>query len=558
MTSYVDIWQLLAGLGLFLFAMQQLEEALSALAGRSFKIFLKTSTKHPLKGLFSGVILTAVLQSSSAVSLLLLAFVGAGILSMNQALPVIFGSNLGTTATGWLVVSLGFKLPVEDIALPLIGLGGIVLFFFRNQSAYFNSGRFLLSFGVIFLGLEMMKVSVEVLAQNLNLSAFAQYGHLVFLFVGALLTALIQSSSATMVIALSVLHTGLLPLSAAMAIVIGSNVGTTTTVFLGSLGGVPAKKQVAFAHFLFNLITAGLALLILTYLQVLITDVLSIEDPLVALVIFHSFFNLLGILLFLPFTRPLSHFLDKIFVVKKVSINQHLHLVTAEVPEAAIEALQKETFRLLNIALFLNLKALRVTNEKISHYLVESEQSQAVRIRRLSYPKAYLLVKQLEGEMLRFYAEIQKQTLDPEESQNLSKLMTVIQNTMHSVKGLKDIAHNILEFESRTSEDYQHLLHNFRDSTQQFYEALSDQIHAEEGRATFEEQSKLMVMIQQNYEQLLVKINAITNRRTLNEVSISTFFNVNRELYSSHKAILMGASDMISFLRESALAEKDL
>lgn len=556
MTSYVDLWQLLAGLGLFLFAMQQLEEAITALAGRSFKVFLKANTKHPLQGLLSGVLLTAVLQSSSAVSLLLLAFVGAGILRMHQALPVIFGCNLGTTATGWLVVMLGFKLPIEDIALPIIGLGGMILFFFRNKSSFFNTGKFLLSFGLIFLGLEMMKVSVEVLAQSLNLEEYTAYGHLVFFIIGLVLTALIQSSSATMVIALSVLHTGLLPLSAAMAIVVGSNVGTTATVFLGSLGGIPAKKQVAFAHFLFNIVTAGVALLAISAMLSFITEVLAVQDALLALVIFHTLFNFMGVLLFFPFIKLLSQWLEKVFVAKKVSTNQYLHLVTAEVPEAAIQALQKETNRLLLISLYLNLKALGVTNEKLSRKLVDSERGQEVKIFRLSYYRAYQLVKQLEGEMLRYYAEIQKQTLDPDESQNLSKLMSIIQNIMHSVKGLKDVEHNILEFESHTSDEYQHLLYRFRDSTQAYYEALVELLTAQEQHVSFEDQSKLMVMIQKNYEQLLVEINSIMDKKALDEVSISTFFNVNRELYSSHKAMLLGANDLLGLPTEIEMVEK--
>ncbi|MEK6480293.1 Na/Pi symporter [Catalinimonas sp. 4WD22] len=555
MTSYVDLWQLLAGLGLFLFAMQQLEEAITALAGRSFKVFLKANTKHPLQGLLSGVLLTAVLQSSSAVSLLLLAFVGAGIISMNQALPVIFGCNLGTTATGWLVVLLGFKLPVEDIALPIIGLGGIMLFFFRNNLSFFNTGRFLLSFGLIFLGLEMMKVSVEALAQSFDLTEYTQYGHFVFFIIGTILTALIQSSSATMVIALSVLHTGLLPLSAAMAIVVGSNVGTTATVFLGSLGGIPAKKQVAFAHFLFNIITAGVALLVLSWLLMLIREVMEVQDTLLALVIFHTLFNFIGVLLFLPFTRLLSQWLEKVFVAKKVNINQNLHLVTTQVPEAAIKALQKETHRLIVVSLYLNLKGLGVTNEKLSRKLVESERGQEVKIYRLSYPKAYQFVKQLEGEMLRFCAEIQKQSLDPDESQSLSKLMSIIQNIMHSVKGLKDIEHNILDFESRTLDEFQRLLHQFRDTTQAFYEALLELLLAEH-LTSFEDQSKLMVMIQKNYDHLLVEINSIMDKKALDEVSISTVFNVNRELYSSHKAMLLGASDLLGLPDESEMAEK--
>ncbi|WPP49789.1 Na/Pi cotransporter family protein [Catalinimonas niigatensis] len=550
MMTNVDFWKLLAGLGLFLFAMLQMEESITTLAGRSFKLFLRNNTNHPIKGLLSGVLLTALLQSSSALSLLLLAFVGAGILSMKRALPVIYGSNLGTTITGWLLVTLGFNLHIEAIALPLVGVGGMLLFFFNNVSNYFNIGRFVLSFGLVFLGLEYMKVSMEMLAQTLNLTQFTQDGPMVFFVVGIVITALIQSSLVTLVIALSALHTNMLTLSTAAAIVIGANVGTTVTVFLGSLGGIPAKKQVAFAHFLFNLITAGIAFSLLSWMLALITEVLGLQDPLLTLVSFHTLFNLMGVLLFLPFTKPLAQGLEKLFSPKKITINHYIHLVTVQVPEAAIEALQKEAHRLLTMSLLLNLKAFRLNHEKLNRFLMKTENSQTSTINRLSYEKGYQLIKHLEGEMLLYYAEIQKQRLESRETEKLNRLMQVIQNIIHAVKGLKDIEHNLLDFEGRTKPSYQQLLLRFKDTTQKYYGALVDLFFDDSKKISFEELSALMVMIQQNYEQLLSDIYQTITKSSLDEVSLSTFFIVNRELYSSHKAILLALSDLYGFPSE--------
>nr|WKN34594.1 Na/Pi symporter [Tunicatimonas sp. TK19036] len=553
MVTTVDLWKMMAGLGLFLFAMFQMEEAITALAGRSFKLFLKTSTQHVLTGLMSGVLITAIVQSSSMVSLLLLAFVGAGILSMKRALPVIFGSNLGTTVTGWVVATLGFKLPIGNIALPLVGIGGLMLFFFSAKPRYFNMGRFLLSFGLIFLGLEYLKESMESLALAMDLGQFSHYGLSVFLGIGVVLTALIQSSSAIMVMALSALHTELLTLPAAIAIVIGSNVGTTITVFLGALGDAPAKKQVAFAHFLFNIVTAAVAFSMLPLLLKLITEVVRLQDPLMALVGFHTLFNLLGVLLFLPFTRPLAHLLERLFVAKKVVVNQYLHLVTVQVPEAALEALRKETHRLLCFSLYLNLKALHVSDDKLNQYLVQTEAFSTGVVRRQSYEKGYRMMKQWEGEMLRYNAELQKQVLPPEESAQLSRLLRVVHSSMHSVKGLKDIEHNILDFESQTKAYYLRLLRRIQKSSQQFYEALLEIVLADGREVSFDELSALMVMIQHSYELLLSDIYQTIDKKSLDEVSLSTFFNVNRELYSSHKAMLLAASDLLGFPSEGTI-----
>lgn len=546
MVTVVDLWKMAGGLGLFLFAMYQMEDAITALSGRTFKLFLKNHTKHPLSGLFIGISLTALLQSSSAVSLLLLAFVGASIISMKRALPVIFGSNLGTTITGWLVATLGFKLPIDDFALPLVGIGGLILFFFSNKPRYFNTGRFVLSFGLIFLGLEYMKASMDSFTHALDLTQFTQDGLLIFLAIGLVLTALIQSSSAVMVITLSALYSEIISLPMAAAIVAGSNVGTTVTVFLGSLGGIPAKKQVAFAHFLFNVITAGVSFLALSWLLSVITNSFGIRDPLFALVAFHTLFNVLGVLLFLPFTHPLAHILEKLFVAKKTTINQYIHLATVEVPEAALEALHKETHRLLTLALYLNLKALRLTNVSLNHYLDQTEAEAPTKIYQHSYAKDYHLIKWLEGEMLRYYVEIQKQTLTPEETEHLTQLAHAIQSISHSVKGIKDIEHNLRDFEAQTKRYYQHLLRHFQNSAQQFYDALIE-LWLLDGRTSFEVLSSLAVVIQQNYESLLNDIYQIVNKRSLDEVSLSTLANVNRELYSSHKAILLAASNLLGF-----------
>jgi phosphate:Na+ symporter len=465
---------------------------------------------------------------------------------MKRALPVIFGSNLGTTATGWLVATVGFKLPIDNFALPLVGIGGLLLFFFRDFPRYYHAGRFTLSFGLIFLGLQYMKVSIESLTQTLELAQFVDYGLFVFLIIGFILTALIQSSSAVIVIALSALHTGLIALPMAAAIVVGSNVGTTLTIFLGSLGGIPAKKQVAFAHFLFNVITAGLSFLVLNWLLQLITEGWGLRDPLFALVAFHTVLNLLGVIVFLPFTPMLARVLEKMFVAKRVTINQYIHLVTAEVPEAALEALRRETRRLLLIGIFLNLKALRLTNKGLNQHLAQTETNTSTKIYRLHYREIYQQVKQLEGEMLRYQVVIQEQSLSPTETRQLNQLSQAIQNISHSVKGLKDVEHNLRDFEIRTKKYYQHLLSRFRDSTQQFYEALTE-LWLTEGGKSFEELSSLTVMIQQNYEQLLSDIYQTTDKKSLDEISLSTLANVNRELYSSHKAILLATTNLLGF-----------
>ena len=545
MTHNFDVWQLIAGLSIFLFGMLQMEEGLKLLAGRSFRTFLRNNTKNRVRGVLIGILLTAILQSSSVVSLLLLAFVGAGLISMKRALPVIFGSNLGTTVTGWIVATLGFKLPIDEFAIPFIGIGGLILFFFNERPLYANTGRIMLGFGFIFFGLDFMKESIEFLAQQFDLSSFSQKNMLILTAAGAVLTALIQSSSAAMVIALSALHAQMITLPAAAALMIGANVGTTVTVLIGSAGGVPAKKRVAVAHFLFNVVTGVVALLFIHLLIRLITGILGINDPLYALTFFHTLFNLLGVLLFLPFVNPLAHFLEQRFEQPKASANAYLDQVTSQIPEAALAALRKEVFRLLGLAIYLNLKVLKLARADVKHQIEEVIGQPLPKLLQRSYAEGYQFVKQLEGEMLKFYTEIQKKTLEDDESQQLHHLIQTIHNVMHSVKGMKDIEHDLNDFENTGKKYYLTLIDDFRNAAWQLYKALLETIQAPNKTLSLEELSGWRVLIQKNYDKLLRTIYQSVDKKILDEIEISTILNVNRELYSSHKAMILAVNELL-------------
>ena len=154
MVEGFDIWKLLAGLGIFLFGMFLMEESIKKLSGKSFKKYIREYTTGKIKSILSGIFSTAVLQSSSAVSLMVLAFVGAGIMTMENAIGVILGSNIGTTITAWIVAFLGFKVSIESFALPLIGIGGLGLIFLGNSVKYANLSKLVVSFGFLFMGLE--------------------------------------------------------------------------------------------------------------------------------------------------------------------------------------------------------------------------------------------------------------------------------------------------------------------------------------------------------------------------------------------------------------------
>ena len=292
MDTDIDIWRLAAGLGLFLFGMHQLEQALKLLTGRPFKKFLREHTQHPLKGVLAGAASTAALQSSSVVSLIVLAFVGTGIISLSSAIGIVFGSNLGTTATGWIVATVGFKLDIEALALPLVAVGGLGVVWTKPGSKRAGVSHLFAGFGLMLMGLEFMKTGAISATSLFDPERLAAYPPIVFLLTGFVVTALIQSSSATIMITLSALYAGVIPLQSAAAVAIGADLGTTITALLGALAGSMDKRRVAVAIIIFNVVTDTIAFLALQPLLHFITVVVGLTDPLFALVGFHSLFNL--------------------------------------------------------------------------------------------------------------------------------------------------------------------------------------------------------------------------------------------------------------------------
>lgn len=341
MTS-IDGWKFAAGIGLFLYGMLRLEESLRELAGRRFKLFLRKSSAHRPLAILNGALATMVLQSSSIVLLMVIAFAGAGIMSLSNALGIILGANLGTTATGWLVTLFGFSAKLDELALPMIAFGALGTVFASRRFLGYHLFGFVIALGLLLMGLGFMKGSMSDFAARADINAIAKFGAWSFFLFGFVITAAIQSSSAMITITLSALHAGIIGILPAAYIAIGADLGTTITALLASFRGTPVKKRVGMAHFLINVGTALLALLIAQPAIALITQGLGVTDPLYALVAFHSSFNALGIVLFFPFLGVFERYLNRLFLKSDERACSYIHKVSTDVPEAAIEAIRLE------------------------------------------------------------------------------------------------------------------------------------------------------------------------------------------------------------------------
>ena len=253
----LQIFTLLGAMGMFLYGMNLMSSGLQKAAGDKLRGFLSAMTSNPFKRVMTGVGITALIQSSSATTVMVVSFVNAGLLTLVQAIGVIMGANIGTTITAWMVSLLGFKADISILAVPLMLLGFLFSNSKKNQNK--NIGELIVGFSLLFLGLSFMKESVPDLKQTPEVLEFVKmwsgYGFwsvLIFLGVGTVLTLILQSSSATMAITLIMLSMGWIPFPMACAMVLGENIGTTITANIAASVGNPSAKRAAMSHTIFN------------------------------------------------------------------------------------------------------------------------------------------------------------------------------------------------------------------------------------------------------------------------------------------------------------------
>ncbi|MDO4770434.1 Na/Pi cotransporter family protein [Porphyromonas sp.] len=255
--GFLDFLTLIGSLGIFLYGMKIMSEGLQKIAGDKMRSILSAMTKNRLLGVFTGVLITALVQSSSATTLMVVSFVNAGLLNLAQAVTVIMGANVGTTVTAWVIALFGFKVDIASFAIPLIALS--IPFIFSGNSTRKSWGEFIIGFAFLFIGLQFLKNNVPDLKSNPEALAFLQsytdmgFGSvIIFLLLGTILTIIVQSSSATVAITLIMCSKGWISFDLAAAMVLGENIGTTVTANIAALGANVPARRAAIAHLIFN------------------------------------------------------------------------------------------------------------------------------------------------------------------------------------------------------------------------------------------------------------------------------------------------------------------
>jgi phosphate:Na+ symporter len=341
------ILTVVGGIGIFLVGMMLLTEGLKTAAGGALRELLRRSTGNRFAAVASGTVVTALVQSSSATTLTTIGFVSAGLLSFQAAVGVIFGANLGTTSTGWIVSTVGLRVNVAEWTLPFIGAGALAWLLFDGRRA--AAGMALAGFGLIFVGIGTLQGGMADVATRIDPGTFGGdtlLGRLLLVGVGIAITVVMQSSSAALATTLTAVDAGAISLEEAAALAIGQNVGTTVTAGIAAIGATTAARRTALAHILFNVLAGVIAFAALPIFVEISAEAAAERDAAMALAVFHTSFNVAGVALLLPVLGPFSRFVARLVPERGPRLLADLDPAVAGVPEVALDASRRAAARI--------------------------------------------------------------------------------------------------------------------------------------------------------------------------------------------------------------------
>lgn len=454
-----DFQEIAAGVAIFLFGMLMLEDGFRLFSGGLLERALEKVTGSVSKSIGFGIAATTIMQSSSLVSVITISFLSAGLISLLAGVGIIFGANIGTTTGAWLVAGFGLKVKISAYALPMLAMA-IVLVFQKNK--YLKGVGFVLAgLGFLFLGIHHMKVGFESFKDQFDLSRFALTGILglvVYTLIGAAATVVMQSSHATMVLIITALAAGQISYDNALALAIGANIGTTITAIIGSLTANYQGKRLALAHLVFNVVTAGVALVFITPIRQAV-DYISLHvgiadnDYALKLAVFHTIFNVLGVAIMLPLMRKLIVFLERVISepAEDVSKPKYLSAAVDEFPPTIEIAMRKEVKHLYDNAIELIVHGLNLHRHEIfaAEDIIETVEASRTPFEFDIDERYENRVKTLYSAIVEFATRVGSKDLPEDVMENIYTMRDAAGGIVRAVKAIKHLRRNATAYTSR-------------------------------------------------------------------------------------------------------------
>lgn len=554
-----------AGVSILLFGMITLEEGFKVFTKGPLKAILSKATDKLYKSISLGALVTAFIQSSSLVSVITISFISAGLITLGSGIGLIFGANIGTTATAWLVAGFGLKIKISVLAMPMLIFG--IIFSFQKNTTLKGLGNVLSGLGFFFLGIYFMKEGFDVFSQYFDLTVYAVPGFLgviIYAGIGIFMTTILQSSSASLALILTALSAGQIEYENALALAIGTNIGTTITAVIGSLGSNIAGKRLALAHLIFNLVT-GVVALVLIFKLASFVDYLSLlfgiseNDYTLKLALFHTIFNVLGVLIMIPLIGKLESFLLRMVKdqrIKDIDEPKFLNKVVLQYPETAISSLEKETKYLFENAIYeivlhaLNIHRSDILSDLKTKTLVKKSKKEIdIDIRELYTQK----VKTIYGKILEYAILAQSELeLSKEQHQRISEIKIANRKMVEVIRDVKELRRNISLYTYSDNKYIKKEYNNFRRMAVKVFREIylfkqdeNKELHYEkliEMRNHAKEQSKkgnkgINKLIRKNLITTYMASSLVNDHDNVNDM-IKKLIEVGQLLYSEKDSIL--------------------
>lgn len=474
-----------AGVSILLFGMITLEEGFKVFTKGPLRSILAKATDKLYKSISLGALVTAFIQSSSLVSVITISFISAGLISLAGGIGLIFGANIGTTATAWLVAGFGLKIQISILAMPMLIFG--IIFSFQKSNSLKGLGNILTGLGFFFLGIHFMKEGFDVFSTYFDLTIYAVpgfWGVVIYTGIGIFITTILQSSSASLALVLTALSAGQIEYENALALAIGTNIGTTITALIGSVGSNIAGRRLALAHLIFNLITGVVALSLIYPLAKLVDRLAQIigisqDDYTLKLALFHTIFNILGVIIMVPLIKKLESLLLRLVKdhrVKDIDEPKFLNRAALEFPQTAISSLENETKYLFENAIYeivlhaLNIHRSDVLSDIKPKTLVKKSQAEIdINIRDLYIHK----VKTIYGKILRYATIAQSELeLSEEQHQRISEIKIANRKMVEVIRDVKELRRNISVYTFSDNEYIKKEYNNFRRMVVKVFRAI--------------------------------------------------------------------------------------
>ena len=493
MNALLTLFEICGSLGLFLYGMQILSDGLQKSAGNKMKSILHFMTGNRLFSILTGLLVTVIIQSSSATTVMVVSFVNAGLMTFVESIGVIIGANIGTTVTGWIVALIGFKMDITLISLLAVAIA-VPMMFSRKPRLRDISGIFL-GFGLLFLGLEYLQASMPDISEHTEVLEFLSSFNdasissiLLCVLIGTILTMIVQSSSATMAITITMAYQGWIGIWTATALCLGQNIGTTITAYLASLGTTAEAKRSAMAHILFNVIGTILSLIFfkpLIHLVNMLTigDIFTLQGEALHAALptflagFHTLFNLINAILFFPFIGRFAHLVERIVPLKEASSDDSYHFKyiassRMDTPEVYMLTVKDEIGKMMNLTknMFSTYASIFASTEK-----AEVEKA----IETLKRKEEY--ADEMQEQLIDFLVRMQADSKTPTHVQEINSMIRTIdeiESVTDSIYNLAKISEMRIERDLEFSDDEANAIRGYIEMTSSFMSSVRKNIEA--------------------------------------------------------------------------------